>query len=195
MLRAILLDYEARSPELAARPDAGHLREPVVRLVGLLRALDAEPRSGRWRFLGLDRQGLSAGQVPLRAPTVFNFFEPGYALPGEIAEAGLVSPEFQITTETTIVGAANLALAVLGGAGRSGPIRVDLTPFLPPQAPTEEALLDCVDLLFFAGGMSEATRGILRDALADADFPRQTEERVLTLVWLASLAPESVVQK
>lgn len=192
VLRAILLDYEARAAVVAARPDEGHLREPVVRLVGLLRILDAEPRNGRWRF---DRQGLGLGQVPLRAPTVFNFFEPSFALPGEIAQAGLVSPEFQITTETTVVGAANFQLAVLGAAGRNGPFTVDLLPFLPPRAPTDEALLDRIDLLLFAGSMSDTTRGILRGALADADFPRQSDQRVLTLLWLASLAPESVVQK
>lgn len=195
VLRAILLDYEARAPQLAARQDEGHLREPVVRLVGLLRVLDAEPRNGRWRINQLDRQGLSLGQVPLRAPTVFNFFEPGYALPGEIAQAGLVSPEFQIATETTVVGAANYHLALLGAAGRNGPLVFDLSPFLPPQAQTDEALLNRIDLLLFAGSMSDATRGILRTALSDADFPRQSDQRVLTLLWLASLAPESAVQK
>lgn len=195
VLRAILLDYEARAATLAARPDEGHLREPVVRLVGLMRALDAEPRNGRWRINQLDRQGLSLGQVPLRAPTVFNFFEPGYALPGEISQAGLVSPEFQIATETTIVGAANFHLALLGAAGRGGPLLFDLAPFQPPQAPTDEALLDRIDLLFFAGAMSDPTRVILRNALADPTFPRPADQRVLRLLWLASLAPESVVQK
>jgi uncharacterized protein (DUF1800 family) len=191
VVRSILLDYEARAPQLAARQDEGHLREPVVRLLGLLRTLDAEPRNGRWR-LALDRKGLGLGQTPLRAPTVFNFFEPGFALPGEIAQAGLVSPELQIATETTIVGAANLHLSLLG---RNGSLLFDLAPFQPPQAPTDEALLDRVDLLLFAGSMSDATRGILRGALADPDFPRQADQRVLTLFWLASLAPESVVQK
>jgi uncharacterized protein (DUF1800 family) len=195
VLRAILLDYEARAPQLVTRPDEGHLREPVVRLVGLLRALGAAPRNGRWRLLQVDRSGLSLGQTPLRAPTVFNFFEPGFALPGEIAQGGLVSPEFQIATETTVVGAANLFLTVLGGAGRNGPFRFDLTPFLAPQVTSDEALLDRLDLLLFAGGMSDATRGILRTALADAAFPRQPEQRVTTLFWLASLAPESVAQK
>jgi hypothetical protein len=71
----------------------------------------------------------------------------------------------------------------------------NLAPFQPPQVPTDEALLDRIDLLLFAGSMSDATRGILRNALADADFPRQADQRVLTLLWLASVAPESVVQK
>lgn len=196
VLRAILLDYEARAAAVAERPDAGHLREPAVRLVGLLRVVDARPRNGRWRFFAQqERQGTSTGQTPLRAPSVFNFFDPGYALPGEIAIAGLVSPEFQIATETTVVGAANLHLAVLGGAERNAPLLFNLAPFKPPQTPTDEALLDRIDLLLFAGSMSDATRGILRGALADPDFPRLGDRRVLTLIWLANLAPESVVQK
>ena len=196
VVRAILLDYEARSATLPGRQDYGHLREPVVRLAGLLRTLRATPRNGRWRLAQFERQsGFSSGQIPLRAPTVFNFFEPGYALPGEIAQAGLLSPEFQIATETTVVGGANLHLAVLGAGGAGGQLALDLAAFLRPQVANDEALLDRVDLLFFARAMSEETRDALRDALADADFPRPREQRVLTLLWLASLAPESVVQK
>lgn len=193
VLRAILLDYEARATTVAARPDEGHLREPAVRLIGLLRTLDAKPRAGRWRVLNqLDRAGQSTSETPLRAPTVFNFFEPSYALPGEIAQAGLVSPEFQIATETTVVGAANLHHNLLS---RTGPFTFNLAPFQSPQVANDEALLDRVDLLLFAGAMSDSTRGTLRTALADPDFPRTADQRVLTLLWLASLTPESVVQK
>lgn len=195
VVRAILLDYEARAPQLAARPDAGHLREPVVRLVGLLRALDARPRNGRWRFVTqLERQGLSLGQTPLRSPSVFNFFDPAYAQPGEIGKAGLVSPELQITTETTSLGAANFNRRALGRSDAS-PFTFSLTPFQPPQAANDEALLSKVDLLLFGGTMSDATRATLRAALADPDFPRGRDPRVIELMWLASLAPESVVQK
>ena len=198
VVRAILLDYEARSEALLVRQDHGHLREPIVRLVALLRAIDAEPRGGRFRFGALGRAGLALGQVPLRSPTVFNFFEPGYALPGEIAEAGLVSPEFQIATETTVVGGANvhrLLLEAAGLAGQAGPLVVDLSYFLPPQAPGDDGLLDRVDLLLFGRGMSAETRATLKAALADPAFPRQGQRRVLELLWLASLAPESAVQK
>jgi uncharacterized protein (DUF1800 family) len=199
VLRTILLDYEARAAELVARQDQGHLREPFVRFAALLRALDGEPRQGRWRFAALDQPGLSLGQTPLRAPTVFNFFEPGYALPGEIAQAGLVSPELQIATETTVVGAANFHRAVLeasaSNGGRPGFLSVDLAPFLPPQVADDSALLDRVDLLLFAGSMSGETREVLGTALADPDFPSGRERRVLELLWLASLAPESAVQK
>ena len=143
----------------------------------------------------MTRSSPSACPTGGRALSVFNFFEPSYALPGEIAQAGLLSPEFLIATETTVVGGANLHLAVLGAGGAGGQLVLDLAAFLRPQVADDEALLDRVDLLFFARAMSEETRDTLRDALADADFPRPREQRVLTLLWLASLAPESVVQK
>ena len=195
VVRAVLFDYEARATAVAARPDEGHLREPFVRLLGLVRAVDARPRSGRWRALArLDRASFAIGQTPLDAPTVFNFFEPGFALPGEIAQAGLVSPELQIATETTVVGAGNLQRALLFSNGPQGFV-LDLTSFTPPRAPTDDAALDQVDRLLFGRGMSADTRAILLAALADPTFPRLAETRARTLLWLASLAPEAAVQK
>jgi uncharacterized protein (DUF1800 family) len=198
VVRAILLDYEARATSVAARNDAGHLREPVVRILGLVRAVDGTPRNGRWRILNAlgGPNGLAIGQTPLNAPTVFNFFEPGFALPGEIAQAGLVSPELQIATETTIVTAANFTRQLLGNGGSNGPLRFDLLPFKSPQVTSDAALLDKIDLIFFGGAMSDGTRSILSAALADPDFPSASaDQRVLTLLWLASMTPESVVQK
>ena len=117
------------------------------------------------------------------------------ALPGEIAQAGLVSPEFQIATETTIVNAANFVQSLLGNGG-NGPLRFDLTPYQSPQVTSDAALLDKIDLILFGGAMSDGTRTILANALADPDFPSASpNQRTLTLLWLASMTPESVVQK
>jgi len=46
-------------------------------------------------------------QTPLRSPTVFNYFEPDYQFPGELASAGLTTPEFQLTSETNVIRQAN----------------------------------------------------------------------------------------
>ncbi|MEP6955248.1 MAG: DUF1800 family protein [Chthoniobacterales bacterium] len=104
VVRAILLDYEARNQTDPATNTFGHEREPVVRYVNLLRAFHAAAASGVYPF---DYPQDSLGQLPLDAPTVFNFFEPNYVQPGAIALAGLVSPEFQITTDTTVVTSIN----------------------------------------------------------------------------------------
>jgi uncharacterized protein (DUF1800 family) len=96
VVRAILQDDEARA---APSGDAGgKLTEPLLRLTGLWRAYDARATSGRYLFANPDA---FFGQAPLRAPSVFNFFRPNYAPPGEIRTRGLVSPEMEITHETT----------------------------------------------------------------------------------------------
>jgi len=46
-------------------------------------------------------------QSPLNADTVFNFFLPDYKYPGALAGAGLTTPEFQLTSETTTIRQAN----------------------------------------------------------------------------------------
>ncbi|MFN0129591.1 MAG: DUF1800 family protein [Verrucomicrobiales bacterium] len=144
VVRAILLDYEARSLTVAQQPGFGHLREPVLRVTHALRALGGRSMSqgkpmansaGSPKYVpnpaydsaarsqtvppylppltappspGWDFGSTSAfSQTPLRAPTVFNFYEPDYVFSGATGTNGLVSPEFQITAETTVAGFAN----------------------------------------------------------------------------------------
>ncbi|HTJ19362.1 MAG TPA: DUF1800 domain-containing protein [Steroidobacteraceae bacterium] len=94
VIKAILLDAEARTAPASAT--AGKLKEPLLRLTQLWRAYDASSQSGKYNVQNIT--GL-IGQGPLQAPSVFNFFSPFYAPPGEIANQGLVAPEMQVTTE------------------------------------------------------------------------------------------------
>ena len=94
VVRAILLDPEAR-PESPMDLD-GKIKEPLLRLTQLWRAYDATSASGRYPFLGAY---IFFGQGPLQSPSVFNFFSPFYAPPGEIRDSSLVAPELQIATE------------------------------------------------------------------------------------------------
>ncbi len=94
VVKAILLDPEARSAPASA--NAGKLGEPVLRLTRFWRAYGAASQSGK-----LNVQNIPGyiGQGPLQAPSVFNFFSPFYAPPGEILDQGLVAPEMQLATE------------------------------------------------------------------------------------------------
>ena len=193
VVRAILLDWEARAGDVLDQRGYGQVREPVVRFISLLRALHARPPAdGRFRYYWLGSAEWGINQAPLDALTVFNFFEPGYAQPGAIANAGLVSPEMQITNETSVFGTANYLHAVLfdGYADDDTEITLDWSELVAPS--TDAALLDRVDLLFYAGRMSPATRATFAAALADPDFPTDRRERAQTLVWLVSLSPEFV---
>jgi hypothetical protein len=66
-----------------------------------------------------DSSSDSLGQTPLRAPSVFNFYRPGYVAPGtEAAAFGLVTPEMQIAHETTAAGYVNFMRDnIASGAG------------------------------------------------------------------------------
>lgn len=94
VVKAILLDPEARGAPADA--NAGKLGEPVLRLTRFWRAYGAASMSGK-----LNVQNIPGfiGQGPLQAPSVFNFFSPFYAPPGEILDQGLVAPEMQLATE------------------------------------------------------------------------------------------------
>ncbi|MBL9210012.1 MAG: DUF1800 family protein, partial [Opitutaceae bacterium] len=111
VLRAILTDYEARSPAVLANFGYGKIKEPLLRVSAFMRILNGAAPNGRYLdgWFGM-RGGTQIaplgsvfsgnppylGQVILRSPTVFNFFAPDYSPPGPLAAAGLVAPELQI---------------------------------------------------------------------------------------------------
>lgn len=102
VIKAILLDPEARNaPSGTAAASAGKLKEPLLRLTQLWRAYDATSRSGKLGAATNFSGGVAAvfGQAQGSSPSVFNFFSPFYAPPGEIADAGRVAPEMQLATE------------------------------------------------------------------------------------------------
>ncbi len=94
VVKAILLDDEAH-PEMAMEID-GKLKEPLLRVTQLWKAYDATSNSGRFP---LNAAYILFGQGPLQSPSVFNFFSPFYAPPGEIRDSSLVAPELEIATE------------------------------------------------------------------------------------------------
>jgi uncharacterized protein (DUF1800 family) len=93
VVKAILLDPEARSTAGAA---SGKVKEPLLRLTQLFRAYNATSQSGRYP---LGFAYIVFGQGPLQSPSVFNFFSPSYAPPGEVRDLGYVAPELEIATE------------------------------------------------------------------------------------------------
>jgi uncharacterized protein (DUF1800 family) len=126
VVKAILLDPEARSLDVADQVGFGKQKEPLVRYLQLLRAFDASSSlplldlaafgypagqldnfpagATRMRFIGTDAH---LYQTPQSSPTVFNWFLPGYSPGGVISAAGLVAPEMQITNETQVIQAIN----------------------------------------------------------------------------------------
>jgi len=105
VLTAIFTDYEARSAALQNNPGYGHAREPLIRIAQIMRSMNAISKTGKW---AIGKTDSTLAQTIFRSPTVFNFFAPSYSQPGVVQQAGIVSPEFQIIYETTIINAQNM---------------------------------------------------------------------------------------
>ncbi len=106
VLRAILCDPEAW--QTAPPGTFGKLREPVLRMTACARALDVEATERVWPIASLEDASNELGQQPFAAPSVFNFYRPGYVPPqSALGDAGLVSPEMQLANETSTIGWVN----------------------------------------------------------------------------------------
>ncbi|WP_338414731.1 DUF1800 domain-containing protein [uncultured Sphaerotilus sp.] len=179
-LRAILLDAEARNAPAA---DAGHLRDPVLHTLSLVRTLGGQVVSGRnllWDYYLM-------GERPAQAPSVFSYYSPLAPLPGG---SGLIGPEFQLYSGSQAVRRANFVLALLDG-GLSGSVRIDLTPFVN-VAKDPQALMALVERTLLQGRLSASARQTIGEAAVKTTDLRQ---RALTALYLTAITGDYVVQK
>lgn len=194
VVRAILLDPEARDPALAASSTFGKVREPMVRFLSWARAFSASSASGNFAIGDLSDPATRLGQSPLRSPSVFNFFRPGFTSVS-LADRGLVAPELQITSETSTAGYLNYMQRAINGQG-VGDLVADYSSLLP-LAKTPKALVDELALLFTANSLSASTRSELASAVEA--MPQTTDaqlrSRVLTALFITLASPEFIVQR
>jgi uncharacterized protein (DUF1800 family) len=195
VLRAVLLDPEARDPAQVSQVTWGKLREPMVRFGNWMRAFEARSQAGTFRIWNLEDNVSSLGQNPLRSPSVFNWFRPDYAPPGAVMSRSMVAPEFQITHETTATGYANFVFQVVERGFGSGSTAI-LANYAPEIALAGDpaALMNRLNVLLTAGRMSAATRQIILDAV-NAVPASQPATRVYTAVALTMISSDFIVQK
>lgn len=202
VIRAVLLD-----PEAANASTVKKIREPVLRLANWMRAFNARSASGRFLMTSTDDPLTSLGQTPLRSPSVFNFYRPGYTPPNTtLSAAGLVAPEMQITGEPSVTGYLNLMQSVVpNGAGQSRDITGDYTAELALAAQPAQ-LVDRVNLLLLGGSMSTTLRNQILTALNAISQPTATasnatavetarKNRVYAAIYLAMASPEYLAQR
>jgi uncharacterized protein (DUF1800 family) len=180
-LKAILLDVEARN---TSGTDAGHLRDPLLHTLSLVRRLDGQVISGRSLFWDY----WLMGERPAQAPSVFNFYSPMASLPGG---SGLAGPEFQLYSGSQAVRRANFVLALLDG-GLQGSMSVDLAPFVK-VAKDPQALMTLVERTLLQGRLNATAR----QAIGEAVFRTSSDlkQRALTALYLIAITGDYVVQK
>ncbi len=210
VVKAILLDPEARDPAMMSQPGWGKLREPFLRVVNFARAFNAASVAG---YYPLDQFSLDHAQDPMDAASVFNFFLPGYSPPGPVTEAGLVAPEFQIINASTAVTGPNYfwnaILNDLHHYGVGNPnygVRLNLTnefSFIIPvsqigqDTPADPAydpdpLLRRLDLALTGGTLSPQQFQIIREAMLRIGSPswQWHRERLRLAIYLIVTSPD-----
>ncbi|MFO1220007.1 MAG: DUF1800 domain-containing protein [Burkholderiaceae bacterium] len=197
VIRAILLDDEARNAANAARADFGKLREPILRLAGWARAFNAASASDAWAVPNTSEPGTRLAQSPLRSPSVFNFFRPGYVPPASaIGDAALVAPEFQITNESSAVGYINFMQRVVANGSALGDVKADYSALMP-LADNAAALLAELNTVLAAGQITPASIATMKGALdampSGSDATRSN--RIYAALTLVLAAPEYLVLK
>ena len=205
VVRAILLDSEARDVSVAASPSFGKVREPMVRMANWMRTFGATSVSGRY-LLNSTSATTSLGQSALASPSVFNFYRPGYIPPNtRLGTAGLTAPEFQIVDEVTVAGYANTMQTAIGtGIGTSTDVRSAYTAEVA-IATDAAALVNRMDRMLLYGQMSSGLRTALTDSInsiaipaagsAQAQIDAALLNRARLAVYMTMVSPEYLIQR
>lgn len=205
-----------------ATPPADLVTTPINGDVNLCRAADTGNRSGTvavtysdWNMSTTDTD---LNQTPMRSPTVFNFFLPDYQFPGILANAGLITPEFELTAETSVMrqtnfiysGLFNRALSVDGlesfkGGGRD--IIVDMRRWMgvgPGGLPwvhnnNLNALIDELNTRLMGGQLPTEAKNTIRTYVASLSYTTPTSaqlrDRIRAVVHLIVTSPDFTIQK
>ncbi len=160
-----------------------------------MRAFGATSASGEFRIGVLDNQ---LSQTPMRAPSVFNYFRPGFVPPNtSLAAADLVAPEFQITHEISVAAYANFIQGVIqNGVGTGSDVRADYAA-LNALADNADALVARVNLWLAANTLSTATVASIRDAVNAIPMTagNARQNRTYLALYLTMTSPEYLVQR
>jgi uncharacterized protein (DUF1800 family) len=197
---AVLLDNEARSPAGLSDPGFGRLREPMLRFVQWGRTFGLKSTLGTWKIGNLSSTSYQLGQSPLRSPSVFNFFRPGYVPPATaLAEGGQVAPEFQLVNETTVGGYLNFMQSIIPNGFNNKDVIAAYTAekalVLDP-----ERLVRRLNLLLAANQLAADTQKLITDALAQPAVTATSTDsvkadRVYAAVLMVMAAADYLVQK
>ena len=193
VIRAILTDSEARDDTQVTSSSFGKLREPVTRLVQWARAFNVTSPTNLWPFGNVASSANRIGESPGHAPSVFNWFRPGYTPPGTtIASNGSVAPEFQITNEPSMIAYINyLQSVIVNGAGEAKADYSSLTAI----GSDSQALLDELNLVLAAGQISATTIAQMKTALdtISATTSAGLNNRIYAALVLVMASPEYLV--
>ncbi len=187
VIKALLLDPEARAGDTTESATDGYLREPILWTANILRALNAVPKpayNDYTAYTAIDSFANSQGQRVFNSPTVFNFYPAEWTL----MNTGLNGPQFALEDTATIMQKLTLSSNVVNN--QLGRLTIDLTAtgrLGTMAAASNDVLLQELSNLFLHGNMSTQMRTTIMNAISSTTDPAQ---RVRTAVYLIISSPQ-----
>jgi uncharacterized protein (DUF1800 family) len=211
---AILLDDEALAPQGLSSNTFGKLREPMLRFIQWGRTFGLSSAAGSWKIFDLSNVANQLGQSPLYAPSVFNFFRPGFVPPNTaLASTQSPAPEFQLVNESTVGGYLNYMQDVIRNGINCPEPSVPQAAYtnysrdIQPKYAAELALVQDaaalvarLNLLLCAGQLSSSTQTLIVNALNATPVIATTTDakkldRVAAAVLMVMASSDYLVQK
>lgn len=215
VLRAILLHPEARDCNPQSNLYRGKLREPMVRVMNMMKNFQLSTYGGTEFTRWMGCLNSTVGQFPLNAPSVFNFYQPDYSPQGAIGQNYLTAPEFQILNSTNVIGIINdvqtrMIFAMHEACGEE--ISVDPNEVDYAYGEEEEewlyqeqdfrslelllnqptALVDHLDIVIANGLLDTETKNIIAGAVSQLNTP---QERLRMALYLIYISPDYAILK
>ena len=215
VVKAILLDDEARHCSWIEDVTSGKMREPMMRYMQMLKAFDATNQSGKMWSVGWIADDL--GQHPMTSPSVFNFFLPSYAPSGPVADSSLVAPEFELLNSAIAIKYINLISDMLFGEyymesitmadpdeigypwwemGFDSPedqVGLDFNNEIMLASTDAHAMVDRLNILLAGGTASSETIDTISNIIEIEAL--EPADRVKVALYLLLISPDYIIQK
>jgi uncharacterized protein (DUF1800 family) len=180
-MRAVLLDPEARAGDNPAAPNpygafAGHLRDPLVYIIGVIKALEGAIILDNPLEADIENMGFKV----FYPASVFSYYSPFSRVPG----SPLAGPEFQGLSPVNALERVNYIHYLLK-QDANAEAQVVLAPYIA-LAGDVEALIASIDAHFMHGTMPDVLKQGIRDTVATSTVPATRARLALYLALTSS---------
>jgi len=177
VVNAILMDSEARRADDPAQVQAGdgHLKEPVLFMMNLLRASNATSDG-----VNLNNYASDMKEEPFESPTVFNFYPPDNVIAGTT----LVGPEFRIFNSTTAISRINFVNDLVFGSV-SSTTKTDISAYVA-LATNPAELVDSLSGVLTHGPLSDGARSTIITTVTNLTDNTKRAKTALYLIGSSS---------
>ncbi len=193
VVKSILLDMEARDCSFLDDPTHGMLREPLLRIIHLLKAFNISNNTQTFYALGEVIETFTS-QAPLRAPSVFNFYQSDHTAPGVLSDSMIRSPEFGILDSYSSIGYINLIDSISSNIGlldvEEGSVFLDFTEELNLTNNAND-LIDLLDQKLTYGHLSERVKNIIKSSLTMVGT--DPVDRVKMAIYIIANSPDFTI--